>query len=446
MIETLLFILSWAVSSTKAYLLLGFIILYYLYRRKFKFYSIIIKETFRRGNQNPFKSVPAFANGWYCILLSPELKKGETKHVNIRGENLAVFRGTNDQVYVLHAYCSHLGSNIGIEGKVVNESCIQCPFHGWTFDGETGNCVVGNSGKQKQGIVYEFEFSEDLKKCEFKEKNREQVGLKKFPCIERSGYIYVYFDDSEEYKKTGKIPFEPLDISEFMEKYDHRGRTINTMDCHMCEPYLNTADREHLPIIHGQLYPSFIKNYWKNVNYVIADDPKAEELICHSDPVYDAFRKSLYKKYVNESNKKYIGFYLLDGYLSFFWNHKQHHLLCATGIQVGSALSYIFVKGKGFEVFWTANVEPIARNRMNFRQEFYTSKDMPYLASAYFIYSDQEQFQNDLILFDNKRLPFTMTSNENSIGDQYIIKWLQWHSQFYDGCKAREKEKMNMEW
>jgi hypothetical protein len=39
-----------------------------------------------------------------------------------------------------------------------------------------------------------------------------------------------------------------------------------------------------------------------------------------------------------------------------------------------------------------------------------------------------------------------MTSNENSVGDQVIIKWLQWYSRFYDGCKAKEKEKMSMEW
>jgi cholesterol 7-dehydrogenase len=446
MINILMLVLTWVGNSPKVYIIIALILLYYIYRRKFKFYTIIVKDTFRKGNQYLFKSVPAFANGWYCILLSPDLKKRETKYINIRGENLAVFRGENNKVYALHAYCSHLGANLGIEGKVVNETCIQCPFHNWTFDGETGNCVVGDKGKQKEGIVYEYEFSEDLNKCEFKEKEKVQVGQKKFPCLEKCGYIYVYLDDSEEYSETGRIPFEPLDISEYLERYDHRGRTYNAMDCHMCEPYLNTCDREHLPIIHGQLYPSFIKNYWKNVGYVFAEDPDAEKLIGHSNPVYDEFRKKLYKKFVNESNKKYISFYLLDAYYSFFWGKKHMHLLCATGIQVGPALTYIFVIGNGFEVFWTATVEPTARNRMNFRQEFYSLKNMPYFASAYFIYSDQQQYVNDLILFDNKKMPFTMTSNENSLGDQIIIKWLQWYSRFYDGCKAKEKEKKSTEW
>ncbi len=42
-------------------------------------------------------------------------------------------------------------------------------------------------------------------------------------------------------------------------------------------------------------------------------------------------------------------------------------------------------------------------------------------------------------------MPFTITSNENSLGDQIIIKCLQWYSRFYDGCKAKEKEKKSTE-
>lgn len=34
-----------------------------------------------------------------------------------------------------------MGANFGQGGKVVNENCIQCPFHGWIFEGSTGQCV-----------------------------------------------------------------------------------------------------------------------------------------------------------------------------------------------------------------------------------------------------------------------------------------------------------------
>ena len=39
------------------------------------------------------------------------------------------------------AYCAHMGVHLGVGGKVVNNQCIQCPFHGWVYDGETGACV-----------------------------------------------------------------------------------------------------------------------------------------------------------------------------------------------------------------------------------------------------------------------------------------------------------------
>ena len=44
------------------------------------------------------------------------------------------------QVSIVDAYCPHLGANLGVGGHV-RGNCIECPFHGWRFDGETGQCV-----------------------------------------------------------------------------------------------------------------------------------------------------------------------------------------------------------------------------------------------------------------------------------------------------------------
>ena len=52
-----------------------------------------------------------------------------------------VFRSVDGKVSALHAYCKHMGAHLGIGGKVVNKSCIQCPFHGWIYDGESGDLV-----------------------------------------------------------------------------------------------------------------------------------------------------------------------------------------------------------------------------------------------------------------------------------------------------------------
>ncbi len=53
---------------------------------------------------------------------------------------MAVFRGHNGEAYVVDAYCPHLGANLAVGGRVVG-SCIECPFHGWQFQGSDGKCV-----------------------------------------------------------------------------------------------------------------------------------------------------------------------------------------------------------------------------------------------------------------------------------------------------------------
>lgn len=57
----------------------------------------------------------------------------------ISGEDFAVFRKSNGKVHVVNAYCPHLGANMGV-GGIVKDDCLQCPFHGWRFDGDTGKC------------------------------------------------------------------------------------------------------------------------------------------------------------------------------------------------------------------------------------------------------------------------------------------------------------------
>ena len=83
---------------------------------------------------------PPYPNGWYPIALSGEVFKGKTKQVNALGRSFAVFRGEDNKARVLDAYCRHMGANLA-QGGVVKGNCLQCPFHGWTYDGDTGDCV-----------------------------------------------------------------------------------------------------------------------------------------------------------------------------------------------------------------------------------------------------------------------------------------------------------------
>jgi len=56
------------------------------------------------------------------------------------GENFAVFRSSDGEINILNAYCPHLGANMAI-GGIVRGNDLQCPFHGWTFNGANGKCT-----------------------------------------------------------------------------------------------------------------------------------------------------------------------------------------------------------------------------------------------------------------------------------------------------------------
>ena len=145
-------------------LLAALLVIYCFYVRKFKHYNCFQKFDPKLLKSRPRgKCPPFFPNGWFRLFNSEDLKVKDVKYVNYFGRDIVVFRGTDFKVYALDAFCSHMGANLGIDGQVKHGQCIQCPFHGWLFDGETGNCIQADILNKKP--VNQFEYY-DLKKQE----------------------------------------------------------------------------------------------------------------------------------------------------------------------------------------------------------------------------------------------------------------------------------------
>jgi 3-ketosteroid 9alpha-monooxygenase subunit A len=83
---------------------------------------------------------PPYPRGWYVIGYSDDLPSPSEKPVSLHyfGRDLVAFRTTNGTPVVVDAHCPHLGAHLG--DGVVCEGTLQCPFHGWRFDGG-GRCV-----------------------------------------------------------------------------------------------------------------------------------------------------------------------------------------------------------------------------------------------------------------------------------------------------------------
>lgn len=89
-----------------------------------------------KGPRFPFP-VP---NGWFIVARADEIAPGQLKPLHYFGRDLVLFRTADGTPRVLGAYCPHLGAHLAAGGKVVGDT-VQCPFHGWRFDGASGACV-----------------------------------------------------------------------------------------------------------------------------------------------------------------------------------------------------------------------------------------------------------------------------------------------------------------
>lgn len=177
------------------------------------------------------------SQGWYWIINSCDLKAGDVKAIPYCGRNVVLFRGKNGKPYVLDAYCAHMGAHLGIGGKVKHNNCIECPFHGWMFDGETGNCVLSGGENRIVRTAESFEYN-DVERCipvidendpkvvYLRRTNEQQdVRLKTYVCREINGSIVVWYHSDDKLREHPL--YEPFDVSDEIKINKMEGNSIS---------------------------------------------------------------------------------------------------------------------------------------------------------------------------------------------------------------------------
>lgn len=156
--------------------------------------------------------------GWYIASPSQALSQGKAKSVEVCGQKIVIFRGEDDKVRALDAYCPHLGTDLGI-GKVEG-NLIRCAFHHWAFD-ETGFC---------QDIPCQSEIP-------------SQAKLGAYATEEKYGFIWIYPDAKAP---AGVVEFDELKGKEIVSQAD----TAFARNCHHHICMMNGIDAQHLKTIH----------------------------------------------------------------------------------------------------------------------------------------------------------------------------------------------------
>jgi phenylpropionate dioxygenase-like ring-hydroxylating dioxygenase large terminal subunit len=76
-------------------------------------------------------------------IWTPVLPIAEIEHqpmaVKLAGEKIVLFRNSPDEIAALVDRCPHRGAALSL-GRVGENGCLECPYHGWTFDRD-GACT-----------------------------------------------------------------------------------------------------------------------------------------------------------------------------------------------------------------------------------------------------------------------------------------------------------------
>ncbi|MGI9592841.1 MAG: Rieske 2Fe-2S domain-containing protein [Myxococcota bacterium] len=163
-------------------------------------------------------------NGWFAVDFSHELREGDVKPIRYFGEEMVLFRTRSGEARVVDAFCPHLGAHVGYGGRVMGET-VRCPFHGWQFDGETGECTA---------IPY----------CQ---KIPPQAKLRAWPTQEKNGMVWTWYHSEQ---KPPEWDFPAL--AEFGNPDWSEPRAFELeLDAHVQETHENNNDPVHFQFVHG---------------------------------------------------------------------------------------------------------------------------------------------------------------------------------------------------
>ena len=175
---------------------------------------------------------PPYPDGWYRVLGSKSLRRGQVRYIECLGRALVVWRSEDaDDVFAMSAFCPHLGANLA-HGRVCRNR-IECPFHAWQFTGD--------------GRAARVPYSDTVP---------TRVATESFPVQEVHGQIFMYHRGGGARQQAGEavpypVPRIPeVDDGSFVFRGHHDAGRVRM---HMIELIENAADPAHFTYLHNRM-------------------------------------------------------------------------------------------------------------------------------------------------------------------------------------------------
>lgn len=344
---------------------------------------------------------PPFPNGWFVLVESRDLKKGQVKQVQALGMNLAVFRGDSGEVYITDSYCPHLGADLTVGGRVRGD-CIECPFHAWRYRGDTGECTsVPNCGG----------------------KIPSSAKLETHLALERNGLVYMWHHVDLDTPNWFPIAVEEVETGEWR----YRGRNEFMVNCHIQEIPENGADPGHLAPVHGPLFllggeqtevmekvvGTVVQHHWA-AQWQVGEEPHIGEVqVSHSLHLFGVDIKPIGK---------------------------------VTAQQIGPALVHLSFNTFLGRCVMLQYVLPVEPNLQKLVHVFYSQPSLILPYAKLLLLAESMQVQGDVKIWNSKRYESRPTFVK---GDRLLAQHRRWYSQFYSENSKKNgyfKSGSDLEW
>jgi phenylpropionate dioxygenase-like ring-hydroxylating dioxygenase large terminal subunit len=166
-----------------------------------------------------FNNPKVVTESWYPVIASKKLKKLKSFSFKLGSQRLVVFRGEDNVVRALDAFCPHMGADLS-RGKIEGKS-IRCYFHRWKF-AEDGQLI----------------------EIPCKKETLPSLKIKNYPVQEKFGFIWIYSGTQEPYAVPNPIG---------LENHEVEGRFVlrTKLFVHHHVLMASAIDLQHFASVHG---------------------------------------------------------------------------------------------------------------------------------------------------------------------------------------------------
>lgn len=158
--------------------------------------------------------------GWFSVGRVDELPPEPVARLRYFGQELVLWQDGSTR-HLVHAACPHLGAHLGVGGRV-EDGCLVCPFHGWSFDGDGANAAVP-----------------------YADRPNRRARLRTFPTVERNRHLLAWYHPDPAVPPGFEVP-DGLGV-----EHEEALRLDWRVQAAWQEIAENSVDMAHFRFVHG---------------------------------------------------------------------------------------------------------------------------------------------------------------------------------------------------